>query len=129
MPAPADFQGEYSVSLSGATIPMETAGPARPVSSTAESRRMARQITERGARSRRFHHAARRYESMPIARCAGTDAIKLRGILVAAAKKLAIQTDAGETVAARFIKPKWHQPAKQKLLAAITRIPEIHGEA
>ena len=109
--AMTDFQGGYSVSLSGATIPMETAGPARPVSSTGR-------IEADGSGKFTVKEALDRADSTTPLAVTGTyeiDAdctvrleltpIKLRGILVSGGKEiLAIQTDAGETVAARFIK-------------------------
>jgi hypothetical protein len=107
----ADFQGEYSVSLSGVTIPMETAGPARPVSSNGK-------IEADGAGKFTVKETLDRADSTTPLAASGTyeiDAdctvrleltpIKLRGILVGGGKEiLAIQTDAGETVSARLVK-------------------------
>jgi hypothetical protein len=106
-----DFQGEYSVSLSGATIPMETAGPARPVSSNGR-------IQADGAGKFTVKETLDRADSTTPLAAAGTyeidsdctvrmelTPIKLRGILVMKGRELlAIQTDAGETVSARFVK-------------------------
>ncbi len=107
----ADFQGSYSVSLSGATIPMETAGPARPVSSKGR-------IEADGAGKFTVKETLDRADSTTPLAAAGTyevdsdctvrlelTPIKLRGMLVSGGKEiLAIQTDAGETVSARFVK-------------------------
>jgi hypothetical protein len=106
-----DFQGPYSMSLSGATIPMETAGPSRPVSSHGR-------IEADGAGKFTVRETLDRADSSTPLAATGTYEIdsdctvrieltpmKLRGILVNNGKEiLAIQTDAGETVSAQFVK-------------------------
>jgi len=107
----ADFKGEYSVSLSGVTIPMETAGPSTPVSSNGR-------VEADGTGKFTIKETLDRADSTTPLAAAGTyevdsdctvrielTPIKLRGILVSSGKEiLAIQTDAGETVSARFVK-------------------------
>jgi len=106
-----DFQGEYSVSLSGVSVPMENAGPTTPVSS-------AGRIQADGAGKFTVKDTLDRADSTTPLATVGTyeidsdctirlelTPIKLRGFLVLNGKEiLAIQTDAGETVAARFVK-------------------------
>jgi len=106
-----DFKGDYGVSLSGVSIPMETGSPTTPVSSTGS-------INVDGAGKFTVKETlARADASTPLA-ADGTyeidsdctvrielTPINLRGFIVSGGKEiLAIQTDAGETVSARFTK-------------------------
>jgi hypothetical protein len=110
----AGIQQRYSFSLTGASIPMESAGPSVPVSiaGTIESDGKGNfTVKQKGSGDTRTGLQTGTYEvdgdcfvRIELVPSTSDGGIKLRGIVVSEGKEiLAIQTDAGETVSGRFI--------------------------